>query len=884
MTEHQGYTLRFPPKATVAGESTMSRAPGVEKGDVRQETSTDVGALDDRLRHVAQVPTLLVACDYDGTLAALVDDPNEARPNRAAVAAMRSLAEQANTQVVVISGRSLRDLALLSRLPEEIRLVGSHGGEFDLGFAAQLSPDLVALRTSLTSEVQALGTKYSARVEKKPTGVTFHFRGMPEDRRQAAHEELIQGPVQAEGVFTREGHDTIELSVINTNKGAALEQIRHQVGASAVVFFGDDVTDEDGFRTLTGPDVGVRVGDGLTAAQYRVANPDSVAHRLAHLAESRSQWLRGAGLIPIENHSVLSDLRTAAIVSPAARITWLCAPRIDSAAIFAELIGGPAAGHFTVSDVHQRGPLGQRYRPDSLILETIFPDFIVTDYFDTSGGRTRRTAGRSDLIRVIEGHGQAVIEFAPRLDFGRMPTRLEQREDGIVVHGTSDLLVLRGPRVEWRVVQDGPHQTAVATVDLQDEPVVLELRAGTGTVRPDPRPEGDRRQASERFWSNWVAKLIVPEFERDLVTRSAIVLKSLCHGPTGAILAATTTSLPEHLGGVRNWDYRYCWLRDAALSATALARLNSPAEGMAYLDWVLNILETRADPERLAPLYNVTGRHLPPEAEISDLPGYGGSRPVRVGNAAEGQVQLDVFGPVVDLVHVLLEQGEELSAEHWRLVEAMVLAVSRRWNEPDHGIWEIRKPPRHHVYSKVMCWVTVDRAISIADQFLDREPEAWVGLRDLIANDVLENGWKPDIESFSAAYDGDDLDASVLAVGLWGLLPADDERFVSTVTTLERELRRGPTVYRYLEDDGLPGREGGFNLMTSWLIDALVLTGRHDDAARLFRALCGLVGATGIMAEQFQPETGRALGNIPQAYSHLGVINNALRLSSSPQT
>jgi GH15 family glucan-1,4-alpha-glucosidase len=252
---------------------------------------------------------------------------------------------------------------------------------------------------------------------------------------------------------------------------------------------------------------------------------------------------------------------------------------------------------------------------------------------------------------------------------------------------------------------------------------------------------------------------------------------------------------------------------------------------------------------------------------------------VRVGNAADGQVQLDVFGPVVDLIHVL-SQREVLSASHWRLVEAMVLAVSRRWHEPDHGMWEIRKPPRHHVHSKLMCWVAVDRAISIADQFLDRQPEAWIELRDTIAADVLDRGWRPDLGTFTAAYDGEDLDASALAVGLWGLLAPTDERFVSTVATLERELRAGPTVYRYLNDDGLPGREGGFNLMTSWLVDALALTGQRDEAMDLFQDLCGLVGATGLMAEQFDPEHARALGNVPQAYSHLGLINNALNLDS----
>ncbi len=842
-------------------------------------TSDNLGELGERIRQLARVPSLLVACDYDGTIAPLVDNPMEAMANRESVAAMRGLAELANTHVTLISGRSLRDLATLSRLPEEIRLVGSHGSEFDLGFASQLSSDLVDVRRRLTEEVQALGRKHNALVEEKPAGVTFHLRGMDDASKQIARDDVVRGPASWDDVHTRNGHDIIEMSVIETNKGWALETIRHQVGASAVLFLGDDVTDEDGFKTLAGPDIGVKVGEGQTAAGFRVKNTDMVAQILALVSELRSEWLQGSGLTPIEDHSMLSDLRTAAIVSPNARITWLCAPRIDSGAVFAELLGGPSAGYFSVAPADGGEPLEQKYRSHSMVLDSRFSGFTVSDYLDVSSGRSRRLAGRSDLIRVLDGHGEAVIEFAPRIDFGRVPTQLEVRDDGIVVIGTVDLMVLRAPEVTWEIIQDGIHQTARGTVMLDGGSVALEMRSGTGTLRADARPEADRREDTERFWKSWADRLDLPHVERELVARSAITLKGLCHGPTGAILASATTSLPEHLGGIRNWDYRYCWLRDAALTASALVNLGSHAEGMAYLDWVLGILETRSDPERLAPLYNVTGRHLPPEAEIAELPGYGGSRPVRVGNAADGQVQLDVFGPVVDLVHLLLSRGEALSAEHWRLVEAMVLAVSRRWSEPDHGIWEIRKPPRHHVYSKVMCWVTVDRAISIADQFLDREPAAWVELRDEIAADVLANGWNPERGSFTAAYDGDDLDASVLAVGLWGLLDPEDDRFVSTVDAVERELRNGPTVYRYLEDDGLPGREGGFNLMTSWLIDAMALTGRRDDAVELFEQLVQLVGATGLMAEEFDPTHGRALGNMPQAYSHLGLINNARMLS-----
>jgi trehalose 6-phosphate phosphatase len=843
-------------------------------------TSDNLGGLAERIRQLARVPVLLVACDYDGTIAPLVDDPMSARPNRASVAAMRTLAESAQTHVAVISGRSLRDLATLSRLPEEVRLVGSHGSEFELGFASQLPYDLLQRRRAVTDAVAELGRRHGARVEEKPTGVTFHFRGLDPDTAAAAREALVRGPAAWDDIHVRNGHEIIELSVIETSKGRALETIRHQVGASAVLFLGDDVTDEDAFATLTGPDVGVKVGHGPTAAAYRVPDTEVVARVLALLSELRAEWLRGAGLVPIQDHSLLSDLRTAAVVTPDARISWMCAPRIDSAAVFAELLGGPAAGYYSVSPADGAVPVNQRYRPHSMVLETRFPTFTVTDYLDVSSGRTKRMAGRSDLIRVLSGSGPAVIEFAPRLDFGRVPTRLEIRDQGIVVLGTPDLMVLRAPGVQWRLETDGNHQTAVGTVELTADELTLELRAGTGTLRPDARNELDRRDDSERWWTAWASKLELPGLERELVERSALVLKALCHGPTGAILAAATTSLPEHLGGVRNWDYRYCWLRDAALTASSLVRLGSHEEAMAYLDWVLRVLETRGDPERLAPLYNVTGRHLPPEAEIAELPGYGGSRPVRVGNAAEGQVQLDVFGPIVDLVHLLLSRGEALSAEHWRLVEAMVLAVSRRWTEPDHGIWEIRKPPRHHVHSKVMCWLTVDRAIAIADGFLDREPASWVELRDNIAQDVLTKGWNDRRGAFVAAYDGDDLDAAVLAIGLHGLLPPDDPRFVATVAAIENELRSGPTVYRYHEDDGLPGREGGFNLMTSWLIDALVLVGRRDDARELFGELCTQAGRTGLLAEEFDPVSRRALGNVPQAYSHLGLINNALLLDT----
>lgn len=847
-------------------------------------TTDNLGELAEWLGHLARVPTLLVACDYDGTIAPLTDDPMAASPNRDSVTALRALAEQANTHVTLISGRSLRDLALLSRLPDEVRLVGSHGSEFDLGFGSGLDAGLADLRSRILAEVGAIARRHDGLIEEKPTGATFHFRTMTDPAADAAREELVRGPATWDGVHVRNGHDIMELSVIETNKGRALQSIRHQVGATAVLFIGDDMTDEDAFRTLSGPDVGVKVGDGRTSARFRVADTSRVAQLLALLSELRGRWLRGEGLTPIGDHSILSDLRTAAIVGPDSSISWLCLPRIDSAAVFAELLGGRSAGHFTISGGTDgdEGPLDQRYRDRTMVLETRFRDFTVSDFLDTSDGRTGMLAGRSDLHRRLEGEGPATIVFAPRLDFGRVPSRLEVEPDGVVVRGTTDLLVLRAPGVRWEIVEEGHHHSAVGRVELRaGHPVVLELRSGTDSLQADPRSLDDRLSDTTRFWSSWVDRLRLPSLERDLVARSALTLKSLCHGPTGAIVSAASTSLPQSLGGVRNWDYRYCWLRDASMAAATLVDLGSPAEAIAFLDWVLRLLQTRTEPEQLAPLYNVTGRHLPPEAEIAELPGYGGSRPVRVGNAADRQVQLDGYGAVVDLVHRLDRAGHPVTVDHWHLVESMVLAVARRWREPDQGIWQTRIQPRHHIHSKVMCWVAVDRAIALADRFLDREPSTWIDLRDQIAADTIAYGWNGAVGAFTSAYDSSDLDASALVIGLSGLLSPDDDRYRATVAAVEHQLRSGPTVLRYRGDDGLPGREGGHRLATSWLVDALCVTGRHRAAGEVFEGLCRLVGHTGLLSEEYDAETGRSLGNLPHTQAHVGLITNALALDGN---
>jgi trehalose 6-phosphate phosphatase len=838
--------------------------------------------LENQLEAVACAPVLLVASDYDGTLAPIVPDPADATPKRESLVALRELAALPHTHVAVISGRSLSELARLLGSPDGVHLVGSHGSEFDLDFAHSLPPNAAELRNRLRHELSSIAADNSGfLIEEKPASVAFHYRNAPEHLAKRALHAVTSGPALMEGVYTRHGKKVVELAVVPTNKGVALETLRQRVGASTVVFLGDDTTDEDAFITLQGPDIGIKVGAGDSQARFRLNETDDVARVLASLYEKRAAWLAGAKAVPIERHAILSDQRTIALVTPEAKIVWLCLPRLDSPALFGELLGGPAAGYFSIAAANRSRPLRQRYASGSMALQTQWRDFNVTDFLDCSSGKHAQRAGRTDLIRLIEGSGRIVIEFAPRLDYGRAETHLVQRDGGLLIPETHDPIVLRSPGVTWQIHEVGQHHVARADVELDPHrPMAISLCYGTGSLRESTTPATDRLTLTNRFWSSWASRLELPRVQPKLIRRSALALKSLCYGPSGAIAAAATTSLPEHLGGVRNWDYRFCWLRDAAMSASALVKLGSQSEGMAFLDWMLNLLRERS-PERLQPLYALTGEALGPEAEIAELHGYAGSRPVRVGNAAARQVQLDVFGPIVELISLLIERDAPLSSEHWRLVDAMVQAVERRWHEPDHGIWEIRRPGRHHVHSKLMCWVTVDRAVRIAERYYDRQQTQWMQLRDRIAADLLEHGYKKEVNAFTAAYDGVDHDASALCVGLTGFLSASDPRFRSTVEAIENHLKDGPTVYRYRYDDGLPGAEGGFHLCASWLVSAYLMIGRKDEAWQLFEELVELVGPTGLLSEQYDPQIRRALGNHPQAYSHIGLIENAIALSKT---
>ena len=855
------------------------------------------------LRTVARTPHLLVGCDYDGTLAPIVEDPALAAPIRESIAALRTLAGLPSTTVAVVSGRALRDLAALSRLPPEIHLVGSHGSEFDIDFVHALDTDQTRLRSQVLVALHAITDGVSGvLLEQKPAGIAVHVRQASRADAAAVLDAVRRGPASLDGVHATEGKEVLELSVVQTDKGDALAILRHRAGASAAVFIGDDTTDESAFARLTGPDVSVKVGPGETTATFRISDPADVSVLLALLAEERAAWLAGADATPIEALTLLADGVNVALLTPDGDITWLCHPEPDSPALFADLLGGPGAGVLSVHPARGGLPLGQEYVGNTLIVRTRWAGLAVVDYLDRSpfpgaeepGETGMGRAHLTRLIREISGRTPARIVFAPRPEFGSVPARLEcvvsddGAQVGVRMIGAAEPVGLRAPGVTWEIRNDGAHDTAIAIVDPSMMPggrVVLELRAGTDDLGPAPLEDSRRHDYTAGRWESWASRLNLPTGYRAEVMRSALTLKALCHGRTGGVLAAATTSLPEGLGGIRNWDYRYAWVRDGAMTVQALLSLGSPTEAIAYLQWLERIVNEAGNAEHLRPLYSLHGHTLGPEAVIEQLPGYAGSRPVRVGNAAQGQVQLDVFGPVADLIADLATYrggGPLALHEHeWRLLCQMVDAVQRRWAEPDAGIGEIRDTPRHHVYSRVMCWLTVHRAIEVAES-MGRSQDGWATLRDTIAADVIEKGFDPTRGVYVSAYDRMEIDASALSIGTSGLLAADDPRFLATVNAVEDELRDGPTVFRYRHDDGLPGQEGGMHICTTWLIEAYLRAGRRDEAIALFEDLLELAGPTGLLSEQYDARTQRSLGNHPQAYSHLGVIHCALALDRFP--
>lgn len=878
-------------------------------------------ALRTRLSELAREPVLLVASDYDGSLAELVADPLESFASRKAMSAVGNLVLMPQTHAAVISSRALDDLVRLTGAPPGLLLAGSHGSERDASFAQSLTPEELELMLALKS---ALGPIADADpdfvLESRPAGYAFHYRSARAASSRSALPLVLDLGRELDGVYVRQGKNLIELSVRRADKGRALDALRREVGATATLYLGDDATDEDAFATLEPSDVGVKIGAGETRAAYRVAGTPAVAELLETLHAERQAWLSGSGQVAIESLSLLSDQRGAALIDPAGGLAWCCAPRIDSAAVFAGLLDPERAGRFEFRPVPAAGEPEppaprQRYLHDSLVLETRWRSLRLIDYLDASDNRCEQQAARSDLLRVIDGRGIVDIVFEPRLEFGQVETQLVRTSWGLQVSARRDefgagtelvfggqlddaqptdglppdgrpadgQLALVSPGIEWHIEQGLTGDRARARVKLDFEPIVLELRFGGHQADEFRLSEHERRLATIAHWQSWIASLRLPERWPQEAKASALILKGLHHAPSGVFAAAATTSLPRFLGGQLNHDERCSGMRTSVEAARALLAVGSGYEAMTLLDWLLEAAGEAGALEHLPACCSVTGQQPNPERALTGLAGYAGSRPVRTGRQPQGRLQLDAFGPLLEMIHELTTLGAPLDAAHWELVSGCVRTIEERWREPDRGLWNRALPERHYVHTKVICWQAVDRALRCAPFFGVEAPAGWQQLASEIAAEVLERGWKSARHAFGAAYDGDDLDSSALWIGLSGLLSPTDERFVTTLLAIERELRNGVSLYRQRaparhRQDGLLGQDAGELQCTTWLVEALARSGRRADAEQLFSKLLQLAGRTGSLAEQWCPRLERALGNAPSTAAHAGLLRNALLL------
>jgi GH15 family glucan-1,4-alpha-glucosidase len=585
---------------------------------------------------------------------------------------------------------------------------------------------------------------------------------------------------------------------------------------------------------------------------------------------------------PLEDYALIGDCETAALVSRHGSIDWLCWPRFDSAACFAALLGTPEHGRWRIEPASGSRRVTRRYRPDTLILETTIEaaDGVVT-VIDFMPPRGRN----SDIVRLVRGdQGRVAMrtELVLRFDYGRSIPWVNRLSDGTfrAIAGP-DMVVLHTP-----VALRGEGLTTVGEFEVAaGHTVPLVLTHGPSHEEPpagiDPMAA---LTATEEFWRDWSARSRSANGEwSDAVTRSLITLKALTYAPTGGIVAAPTTSLPEQIGGARNWDYRFCWLRDATLTLLALMNAGYYEEARAWRDWLLRA--AAGSPSQLQIMYGLAGERRLTEYEVPWLPGYGGSTPVRIGNAAHGQLQIDVFGEVMDALHQGRRDGLHTRSTDWALQRALLEHLESIWSEPDQGLWESRAEPRHFTFSKVMAWVALDRGIRAVEGFgLDGPIDNWRTLRRRIHTEVCSRGFSRDLGSFVQSYDSEELDASLLLLPTTGFLPADDERVRGTVEAVERRLFRDGFVMRYdthTSHDGLPPGEGVFLACSFWLADAWLLLGRQEDARELFERLLDLRNDVGLLSEEYDPQTRRLVGNFPQAFSHIALVNTAHNLSRS---
>ena len=584
--------------------------------------------------------------------------------------------------------------------------------------------------------------------------------------------------------------------------------------------------------------------------------------------------------LPIEDYAIIGDTRTAALIGKDGSLDWLCLPRFDSGACFAALLGEPRHGRWLIAPVGPVTRTSRRYREGTLVLDT---EHV------TASGTVRITEcmppdeSIPNVLRMVEGVSGEVtmrMELVIRFDYGWVVPWVRRIDGTLSAVGGPEALTLHTP-----VALHGKDLTTVAEFTVRAGERVPFVLSWHPSHEPAP-PEIDvvaAIAAAETWWRTWSARCTYTGPWSEAVRSSLVVLKALTYLPTGGIVAAVTTSLPEVIGGVRNWDYRYCWLRDATFTLFALMNGGHQQEASEWRDWLLRAVA--GSPSQLQIMYGIGGERRLPEAELPWLPGYAGSRPVRTGNGAAHQLQLDVYGEVTDALFHARKAGIPPDPSAWAMQTALLDFLEGAWHQPDEGIWEVRGPRQHFTHSKIMTWVAFDRGVKAMERFQLAGPrDRWCAIRDTIHAEVCANGFDPTRNTFTQAYGSPALDASLLIATLVGFLPPEDPRMIGTVAAIERELLHDGFVLRYRTDetnDGLPPGEGAFLACSFWLADNYALMGRERDAHALFERLLSLRNDVGLLAEEYDPIAGRLLGNFPQAFSHVGLVNTAFNLTRS---
>jgi GH15 family glucan-1,4-alpha-glucosidase len=579
----------------------------------------------------------------------------------------------------------------------------------------------------------------------------------------------------------------------------------------------------------------------------------------------------------IEDYAIVGDLHTAALIGTDGSIDWLCLPHFDSPACFAALVDSPKAGRWLLAPASGGVCTSRRYRPGTLILET---------EWETRQGRVRVTDFMPprdevvDFVRIVEGLRGFVRmrgELALRFDYGQVVPWVRRDQRGIRAVAGPDAAYL-----STRAPLRGEDMRTVSDFTVREGERIPFVLTWTPSHLPRPRPVNPEiaLQDTDAFWTEWSGRSKAAGPYIEAVQRSLITLKALTYAPTGGIIAAPTTSLPEQVGGPRNWDYRYCWLRDATLTLQSLLAAGYTQEASAWREWLLRAVA--GDPAKLQIMYGITGKRRLPETELTWLAGYEGSSPVRTGNAAAGQLQLDVWGEVLDGLSLTRNALLTTKDDSWDLQIALMEHLEGAWNQPDNGLWEMRGPRRHFTHSKVMAWVAADRmTAAVRRSGLPGPADRWAALAATIHAEVLTHGFNTGLNTFVQSYDSTDLDASLLLIPRVGFLAPDDRRVVGTIEAIQRDLTQDGLVLRYRPEgsqDGLPGGEGVFLACSFWLVDALDGAGRRDEAVTLFERLLSLRNDVGLLSEQWDPGSNRQLGNTPQAFSHFALITSALQL------